>query len=80
MLGIVRFLFKHKKYSREKEARLIIWNNDSTGEVVKREPFGKRYIECPPSLKRYKIIFGNDVKGVEDWERWIDDLNRKLKS
>ena len=71
ILGIVRFLFKNKKYSREQEARLVIWRKDSTGEVVKREPPGRKYIECPSRLSFYRVIIGQDVRNVEDWVSWV---------
>ncbi len=71
MLGIVRFLFKNKKYSREQEARLVIWRKDSTGEVVKLDPFRRQYIECPLFLRSYQVIFGRNVSGVEDWKSWV---------
>ncbi len=79
MLNIVRFLFKHKKYSRENEARLVIWRKDTTGRVVKREP-PRRYIECPLNLKSFEVIYGQDVRGVEDWKSWVDESKCKLRS
>ena len=80
MLGIVRFLFKNKKYSREQEARLVIWRKDSTGKVVKMEPPGNKYIECPLNLKPYRVILGQNVCKVKEWKNWIEtETNNKIE-
>ena len=67
MLDLVRFLFKHKRYAREGEARLVVWRGKSS-DVVQKDP--DLYVECP-ELNPERIIFGPAAENYGAWKDWL---------
>ena len=67
-LDLVRYLFKDVIYTRECEARLIIWRGPKA-KIIKREP-PRRYIECPPEFKPSHVILGPEAAYSKDWQGW----------
>ena len=69
MLDLVRFLFKHKRYASEKEARFVVWKRESS-EVVQKDP--DLYVECP-ELNLERVILGPAVKNDKAWKEWLPE-------
>ena len=78
LLDGIRFLFKEKHYSEEKEIRAIQLHygkkeeySESKIKIDVENILARFYLEAPKNFRFSEVIFGPRTERYQEWERWL---------